>query len=99
MKNIILSSGGARRVYSVPDRIADHLEGACWYFRSFWIFESPQCEKFVQNGVACYNDRDFIDYLNQWEAPEFASVLIETLADTDDRPLPEKYKDCAHYHF
>ena len=99
MKTIVLGSGGTKKVYSVPDKIADNLEDACWYFRSFWIFESPQSERFVKNGVACYNDTDFIDYLNNWEMPEFKSVLIETLGCIEGMEIPEKYKDCPRYSF
>ena len=99
MKNIILSSGGAMRVYSVPDKIANNLGDACWYFSAIWIFDSPQSERFIRNGVACYNDKDFIDYLNNWEMPEFKSVLIETLEGIEDLGIPEIYKDCPRHSF
>lgn len=99
MKNIVLSSGGEDRVYSVPDKIADHLEDACWYFRSFWIFDSPQSEQFIKNGVARYNDKDFIDYLNNWEMPEFKSTLIENLGCIEDQEIPAQYRDCPRYSF
>ena len=42
MKNVILSAGGPMRVYSVPDKIADNLEGMCWYFRSIWLYDGPE---------------------------------------------------------
>ena len=96
MKNIILSADGPMRVYSVPDKIADNLEGACWYFSAIWIFEEPQAERFLKNGVARYNDKDFIDYLNNWEMPEFQSVLVEELCGSE---IPEQYKDCPSYSF
>ena len=96
MKNIILSADGPMRVYSVPDKIADSLEGACWYFSSIWMFEEPQVKQFLKNGVACYNDEDFIDYLNNWEMPEFHSVLVEELCGDE---IPEQYKDCPRYNF
>ena len=50
MKNIILSADGPMRVYSVPDKIADGLEGACWYFNSIWMFEEPQVKQFLKTG-------------------------------------------------
>ncbi|MBR2895468.1 MAG: hypothetical protein IKC03_07410 [Oscillospiraceae bacterium] len=99
MKNIILSSGSTMCVYSVPDKIADNLEDACWYFRAIWIFDSPQNERFVKNGIACYNGKDFIDYLNNWEMPEFKSILIETLNCSENHEVPEKYKECPQYSF
>ena len=79
MKNVILSAGGPLRVYSVPDKIADNLEGACWYFRSIWIYDSPENKRFIINGVTRYNDKDFIDCLNNWETPEHNSILVEEL--------------------
>ncbi len=99
MKHIILSAGGTKRVYSVPDKIADNLEDACWYFRTFWIFEDSQRERFVKDEVACYNDKDFIAYLNDWEMPEFNSVLVEDLGCVEGHEIPDKYKDCPRYSF
>ena len=96
MKNVILSADGPMRVYSVPDKIADNLEGACWYFSSIWISDSPQSERFIKNGVAWFNEEDFIDYLNNWEMPEYKSVLIEELEGCE---IPEMYKDCPRYNF
>ena len=87
------------RVYSVPDKIANNLEDACWYFSSIWIFDSPQSERFIRNGVACYNDKDFIDYLNSWEMPEFNSVLIKTLEAIEVLGIAEIYKDCPRHSF
>ena len=99
MKNIILSAGGPMRVYSVPDKIADNLEGACWYFRSFWIYDGPENHRLVVNGVARYNDRDFIDYLNNWETPEYKSVLVEELGSIEHHEVSEQYRDCPRYSF
>lgn len=96
MKPVLLSAGGPYRVYSVPDKIADNLEGACWYFRAIWIFEEPQVQRFLKGDVACYNEKDFIDYLNSWETPETPSVLIEKLTGWE---IPEQYKDCPEYNF
>jgi len=96
MKNVILSADGPLCVYSVPDKIADNLEGACWYFSSIWIFEEPQVKRFLKNGVAWFNEKDFIDYLNNWETPESPSVLVEELTGYE---IPEQYKDCPKYNF
>ena len=97
MKNVILSADGSLRVYSVPDKIADNLEGACWYFRSIWIYDGPESKRLIQNDIVRYNDKDFIDYLNNWEMPEYNSVLIEDLGSIEN--LPEQYKDCPRYSF
>ena len=60
------------------------------------FFDSPQSERFIKNGVAWYNDKDFVDYLNDWEMPEYKSVLIEELEGYE---IPEMYKDCPRYNF
>ena len=96
MKNILLRCGYSWKVYSVPAKIADNLEDAFWYFSSIWIFEEPQCERHIRNGVAWYNGDDFIDYLNNWEMPEYKSVLIEELNGDE---IPEQYRDCPRHHF
>ena len=97
MKNIILGAGGTMRVYSVPDKIADSLEGACWYFRSIWIYDGPENKRLIVNGVSRYNDKDFIDYLNNWEMPEYEATLVEELGATEI--LPERYRNCPKYSF
>lgn len=94
MKNIILSVHGEMHVYSVPDKIADHLDDACWYFTAIWVVDHQ--EKFIKNGVARYNDKDFIEYLNTWETPECPSVFVENLGCSE---IPEKYKDCPQHSF
>ena len=99
IKDVILGSGGSLRVYSVPDKIADQLEGSCWYFRSIWIFDEPQSQRFVKNGCARYNEADFSDYLNQWETPEYPSILVEELGVIEDNEIPEQYQNCPRYHF
>ena len=99
MKNIILSADGPMRVYSVPDKIADNLAGACWYFRSFWIYDGPENKRFIFNGVAQYNDKDFINYLNNWETPEYESVLVEELGYIESHEIPTQHKDCPRYFF
>lgn len=99
MKNVILSAGCPMRVYSVPDKIADNLEGACWYFRSIWIYDGPESKRLVVNGVARYNDKDFIVYLNKWEMPEFESVLVEDLGSIEEHEIPTQYMNCPRYSF
>ena len=99
MKNVILGSRGRMCVYSVPDKIADQLEGSCWYFRAIWIFEEPQSQRFVKDGCARYHETDFIDYLNQWEMPEYHSILVEELDIIEEDEIPERYQNCLRYHF
>lgn len=100
MKNIILSADGDQLVYSVPDVVADNLEKYCLEFCNKWIQTDPHAEKYRFHGLICYDERDFIDYLNQWRFPSEPSVYITNLGPIDsDLPIPEKYKDCPSFNF
>lgn len=50
MKNIVLSADGDRRVYSVPDTVADNLEQYCLNFCD-WLESSPQAKN--TDGIRC----------------------------------------------
>ncbi len=66
MKNVILSADGDRVVYSVPDDVADNLDRYCNQFCNEWLHTSPNAKKYRVEDVVCYNEADFIDYLNKW---------------------------------
>ena len=100
MKNVILSADGDRIVYSVPDEVADHLEAYCLEFCSKWLCTSPHAAKYRIGGGFCYNEADFIEYLNRWRFPQQPSVFVENLGWIDsDRLIPPKYKDCPSFNF
>ncbi|MCI9268058.1 MAG: hypothetical protein HFF40_04300 [Lawsonibacter sp.] len=100
MKNIVLSADGDRVVYSVPDVVADRLEDYCMEFRCHWLPDSPHAQNYRINGGLCYNEADFIDYLNRWVFPDQPSVLVKNLGWIEfDQPLPEPYRSCPQFNF
>jgi len=100
MKNVVLSADGDRIVYYVPDEVADNLEDYCMEFCTEWLRTSSQAKKYRIGGVVCYNEADFIDYLNKWIFPNQQSKFIENLGWIDfECALPDKYKDCPQFNF
>ena len=100
MKQIVLSADGERKVYSVPDAVADHLEKYCLEFCTSWLPSSPNAQKYRRGGVLCYNEEDFIAYLNQWIFPEEPSFLVDNLGWVDfGSALPGPYRGCPEFNF
>ena len=101
MKNVIISADGDRMVYSVPDIVADNLTEYCIEFCDKWLRTSPYAKKYRINGGLCYNERDFIEYLNRFIFPKEQSVFIENLGPMgiDELLIPERYKDCPMFNF
>ena len=97
MKPVILSADGPSKVYLVPDRVADNLEEWCWTFCSIWLPSAPEAAKYRVNNGLCYNEDDFIEYLNAVEFPEEPSMLVEQ-ADWNT-PIPEIYAGCPRFDF
>ncbi len=99
MKNVIISADGPLRVYSVPDAVADNLYETCLSFCDDWLRNSPHAAKYRCNGIVCYNEADFIGWLNEWVFPEAASVLVEDLGFINPARLPEQYQACPRFNF
>ena len=100
MKEIIISADGDSIVYLVPDEVADNLEKYCIEFCGKWMRTSPQAEKYRINGGYCYNESDFIDYLNKYIFPEKKSVFVKNLGWTDlGDNLPLEYQDYPYFNF
>ena len=99
MKNVVLSADGDRMVYSVPDSVADRLDEYCLAFTE-WLYASPHARKYRIGGGLCYNEADFISYLNRWIFPEQPSQLVRNLGWIDfGQPLPEPWQDCPQFNF
>lgn len=99
MKNIVLSADGEIKVYSVPEAVADYLYEYCMDFDK-WLWSSPDAKKYRTRHGVCYNEDDFIEYLNTWIFPEQKSVLVENLGWIDFKSeLPEPYTDCPRFNF
>lgn len=100
MKTVLLSADGAVSAYEVPDIIANDLRHYCMEFCTEWLCKSPHAEKFRFNGVVCYDETDFIEYLNLWKFPKEPSHLIETIGwINSEQDIPEKYKGCERFNF
>lgn len=100
MKLVVLSADGDSKVYAVPDPVAEYLEEYCLEFCDCWLKSSPDAERYRINGVLCYDEEDFIKYLNQWIFPDQPSRLVENLGWLDfDQPLPALYRDCPRFCF
>ena len=100
MKNVVLSADGDRVVYSVPDEVAENLEKYCNDFCNKWLPVSPYAKKYRIKGGFCYNECDFIEYLNEWIFPNQQSKLVENLGWIDfGCLLPKKYIGCPQFNF
>jgi len=103
MKRVLLSADSEISVFMVPDKVADNLEQYCLEFSCNWLHKSPDAEKYrVKTGGVtgvCFNEKDFIDYLNQYVCEE-QSALIATLTDVYvGTELPEKYFGLPYFNF
>lgn len=99
MKNVILSADGPSKVYSVPDAVADDLERFCLDF-SDWLYSSPDAAKYRVGDGVCYNEADFIEYLNTWVFPDTPSVFVKDLGFLRwDWLVPLRYRRCPRFNF
>ncbi len=100
MKEVILSAGGDSVVYLVPDEVANRLHEYCIAFCYEWMRKSPHAKKFRINGVYCFDEADFIDYLNQYIFPDQKSIFVKNLGWTDlGQNLPRKYRNHPNFNF
>lgn len=100
MKNIVISADGDRKVYLVPDVVANDLQKYCNEFCNVWIRRSPYAKKYRTRGGVCYNEEDFIDYLNTYLFPNEKSVFVKNLGWIDfHSKLPAPYCDYPEFNF
>lgn len=103
MKRVLLSADGEISVFNVPDEVADNLEQYCLEFCRDWLHKSPNAEKYRTKmgdviGV-CFNEKDFIDYLNQYVCKE-QSRLIAVLTDVYcEDEVPREYAGLPYFTF
>ena len=64
MKYVLLSADNTPSVYLVPDIVADNLREYCIEFCGKWLWESPHAKEYRVGDGVCYNEQDFIKYLN-----------------------------------
>lgn len=100
MKYVLLSADNNPSVYLVPDIVADNLRSYCIGFCDKWLRKSPHAKKYRRNGGVCYNETDFIEYLNTWLFPNEKSIFIETLGWVEsEKDIPQKYKEYERFNF
>lgn len=98
MKHVLLSADSIPSLYSVPDEVADNLRKYCVDFCAVWLRKSPDAQKYrTPNGGACYDEEDFIEYLNTWIFPNTPSFLVEKLNSMED--ITGKFKDYEWFNF
>jgi hypothetical protein len=100
VKYVLLSADNNPSVYSVPDEVADNLKKYCLDFCDKWMYENPDAKKYHIGEGVCYNEEDFIEYLNKWIFPDMSSVFVEKIGFIDSvKDIPEKYKGCEWFNF
>lgn len=100
MREVIISADGDSIVYLVPDVVANDLRKYCIEFCDEWMRTSPQAEKYRINDGCCYNEADFIDYLNEYIFPEQKSRFVKNLGWTDlGNDLPVEYQGHPYFNF
>lgn len=103
MKRILLSADSEISVFTVRDRVADHLEQYCLEFCSNWLHKSPDAAKYrVKTGDTigvCYNEKDFIDYLSQYICDEQSSLVTSLTEVYPGDKLPVEYAGLPYFNF
>ncbi len=105
MKNVLLGTDGEIGVYSVPDDIADNLVEHCMRFCNEWLYESPDAAEYRGSApdgdiCLCYDESDFIDYLNKYVCREEKCELTELLKGVYEmRKVPPKYRKFPRFFF
>ena len=100
MKEVIISADGDSVVYSVPDVVADNLRKYCIEFCDKWMKTSPHARMYKIKGGYCFNEADFIEYLNEYVFPDQESTFVRNLGWTDlGKDIPDEYKDLPYFNF
>lgn len=99
MRKVLLSADSEISLYLVPDEVADNLSEYCIDFCSKWLVNSPDAckyrRKYRGKEIICFNEADFIDYLNEYVFPEQKSVFIKKLG----YQIPTEYKYDPYFNF
>ena len=103
MKKVLLSADGDVCVYAVPDAVADDLSEWGDRFRQ-WMRTAPEAARYrlmLSGGEVClaFNERDFVQYLNEFAFPDQPSALVAELGCIDPQDCPEPLRDAPWYNF
>ena len=100
MKKVILGTEQVWAVYEVPDPVAENLEQYCLDFCENWLYSSPDAAGYRTRGGLCYDQSDFIDYLNQFIFPEKPSQWVKEIQEGNFRKnLPKEYPKLPRFIF
>ena len=100
MKLVLLSADNAPSVYAVPEKVAENLSKYCMEFSAEWLYTSEHAQKYRTTKGVCFDETDFVDYLNEWIFPNEPTILIETLpGNYAQLKVPEKYRNLEWFNF
>ena len=100
MKKVILGTEQVWSVYEVPDPVAENLEEYCLDFCENWLYSSPDAARYRTCGGLCYDQSDFIDYLNRYVFPEEPSRWIQEVPQGNfPKNLPKEYQKLPCFIF
>lgn len=98
MKNILLSADGEVFVYSVSEEVVNNLEKYLNDFMNWMQNGKEETKKFRICGALCYDQSDFIEYINNVLGKK--AVEVENLGWIDSKEeIPDKYKELIWYNF
>ena len=95
MKKVLLGETYSCNVYSVPNEVADNLREYCLKYCT-WLSKSPEAESIKRKMGRSPSDDGFIEYLNKFAFPQYASKLVEEL---DGKCSPIKLEDMPEGSF
>lgn len=104
MKPVRLCHDGPITVYMVPDIVAAHLKEYCMRFCNDWLSGDPAAAKYRielggQFGL-CYNESDFIEYLNVHIFPDQPSYPVKGIEPAwENSDLPKEYREVPYFCF
>ena len=97
-KYVVLSADNECSVYRVPDSVGKSFFKLCDTFHR--NAKTLQIHPRENNGVVCFDETDFIEYLNEKICGEEKCVFVEKIGwRYDKKHWPEKYRSCPHYNF
>ena len=102
MKRVLLSADNSPSIYLVPSEVADDLDGYCNEFANNWLRHDKRARKYHTGHGLCYNEEDFVEYLNRYIFPDRPSEYVETIElewNGREEILPEKYKEMKWFNF
>ena len=99
MKQVILSADYDKVIYLVPDEVANHLREYCIQFCNEWLWKAEEASKYrhIMDGevCVCYNEEDFIEYLNTYIFPDQPSTFVKNLGFD----IPKQYQHLPYFNF